>query len=113
MNFNNDEFKTLLSNLNSNHLEKLANLTVTEKFESNRDLFYSQIHPILKKWTFEEVFVFTIELFNDVLYTVAHEEEPVKAKDLQIEDFFPHVYEELYEDFLFSICERYRKQNLN
>jgi transcription termination factor NusB len=81
---------------------------LSTKYDDNLRTFMEEIKPVLDKWSFEEVFVFTIDVLNSALLKIARDEVPAEEKELiNIEDFFPVLYDSIYEKCIFNISQRY------
>jgi transcription termination factor NusB len=74
----------------------------THRIDSNRDIFFDEINPLLDKWSFEEVFVYTIDLLNLNLLRLCQNNNPnIK---LEVSDLFPVLYDEIYNKCIEVLC---------
>ena len=100
-----------LENLTVEEFEKLyANFKgISGKLHENRYKFYVEVEEALNKWTFEEIFIFMIDIFNTkILEAVKDNSEP--TLDVSVEDIFPSLYLEVYKGFISKVSDKYERE---
>ena len=100
-----------LENLTVEEFEKLyANFKgIAGKLHENRYKFYKEAEETLNKWTFEEIFIFMIDIFNTkILEMIKENSEP--TLNVSVEDIFPSLYLEIYKGFINKVSDKYERE---
>lgn len=80
--------------------------TLTKKLDTNREEFLNQFESLTTRWSFEEIFIFCIDILNAHLITLA-DSQGVK---LEVQDIFPVLYEDIYNKCISVVKDKYLEE---
>jgi len=103
-----EELKQLTLDKFNENFEKFQQ--VSNAIDTNRKKLLKQLVPIFSEWSFEEIFVYCIDILNSELITIA---EKHTEEDIELKDFFPVLYDEIYTKCVHALTQKYSKNNKN
>lgn len=80
--------------------------TVAAKLDSNRTEFIKQLAPIISQWSFEELFVFCVDVLNAHILNITDDVLP-ESQQVEVSDFFPVLYDKIYNACIEALSRRY------
>lgn len=101
-----------LENITLEEFNKLYNefAYIADKIDLRRQEFINQLIKYMGHWSFEELFVFMIDVLNTKLMEfMERDEKGNKVHDLQVEDIFPVLYDKVYTTCLNVLVENYKR----